>query len=142
MSRQIRAQRRSRASAPSAPPPQHCSFDLDALLTRVEADAPLDSYVDRLFEDGRFVRRESIPILPPSPVKRARLHEPDTPALAGSAALIRISTGELANERYVMDPLGSGDTSWGDDSGANDEDRIESPLPRIIKPAVSVSAHT
>src|ERR1700761_8610971 len=125
MSRSSRAQRRSGGSAPSAPsapPPQHRSFALDALLTRVAADAPLDSYVDRLSEDGRFIRRQSIHIQPPSPVKRARLHELDTALLAGSAAQSRISTGELADERYVMNPARADDTSWGEDIGANDED--------------------
>ncbi|KAJ7204381.1 hypothetical protein GGX14DRAFT_569495 [Mycena pura] len=136
MSRSSRAQRRARGFAPSAPPPQHRSFALDALLTRVAADAPLDSYVDRLSDDGCFIHRESIPIQLPSPVKRARLHAPDTASLAGSAARVGISTGELANECYIMDSLDEGDnTSWGEDYGTNGEGGIEPQVHRIIRPA-------
>src|ERR1700761_2342618 len=64
---------RKRAHSPVNAAAQRHVFDPNSLLPPA-ADAPVDSFVDRVSSNSRRLPRASVPAVATSPVKRARLH--------------------------------------------------------------------
>src|ERR1700761_5904103 len=126
---------RKRAHSPVNAAAQHHVFDLNSLLPPA-ADAPVDSFVDRVSSDSRRIYRDSVPVVATSPVKRARLHASVAQNLPSTSShttpLPASALGDLAEERYSM---GFDDGSW---SINQDEETLFEPVPmaRTIKPAV------
>ncbi|KAJ7908806.1 hypothetical protein B0H13DRAFT_2233210 [Mycena leptocephala] len=101
------------------------SFDVDALM-RPPEDEPILTSVERTSADRRRVYRDVVPVAPPSPVKRARLHQTADRAATGMEPV----SLELGDDRYDLD--------------VRDEDDEDSPslpsvprAPRPVKYSVS-----
>ncbi|KAK7015057.1 hypothetical protein R3P38DRAFT_2787170 [Favolaschia claudopus] len=94
-------------------------FGVADLISPPES-APISSFVDRASSDGRSIQRESVPVNPPSPLKRARLAAPSSTSASGSAPVVQPHNED--ENRYDMTSL-----------DGEDEPPVL-PLPRLPNP--------
>ncbi|KAJ7116750.1 hypothetical protein C8R46DRAFT_1051327 [Mycena filopes] len=89
-----------RSSSPAGNSNAHI-FDASTFLDSSEA-TPISSFVDRASADGRSFIRESVPVLPPSPLKRARL-QATTPAAPVIPTVSPVDEPWRVVDRYIME---------------------------------------
>jgi hypothetical protein len=105
---------------------------VEDLLT-LPQDEPVRTFVDRASADGRGFVREIVRVDPPSPVKRARVTEPQTNNVSDAAMSSEPVADAEDSDRYRYTI-----TMDGDDGGAYDAPAPapRPPNPKRFEPAV------
>jgi hypothetical protein len=107
-----RHKKRTSSALETRAAPSSFTFDIEDLVT-LPQDEQVRTFVDRASADGRGFVRETVRVDPPSPVKRARVTEPQANNASEPATSLGIVAKPEDFELYTI-------TMDGDDGGAYD----------------------
>ncbi|KAJ7190623.1 hypothetical protein GGX14DRAFT_579706 [Mycena pura] len=100
-----RTNRNKRKKVPTraAAPTSNFTFAVEDLVAAPEAER-IRTFVDRTSSDGRGIVRETVPLNPPSPLKRARLGNPASGSTSSNGPETSPASADTQSERYTMVP--------------------------------------